>query len=183
MGLFYFKVMDNFKYVHIGKLAATFGVDGSLILVHSLGKKQTLKDVKALLIEETKGNQIPHFISKTQARTVDETLVNLENIISKEAAKRFVGKPVWLLQEDFRRLVKKDSTLALLGYTVFDGEKQIGDVDEVIEQPHQVLLKVFHQQKEVLLPMHEDSLVSINHTKKIVVLRLPDGLLEIYLDN
>lgn len=173
--------MDNFKYVHIGKLAATFGVDGSLILVHNLGKKQALKDVKAILIEETKGNQIPHFIVKAQAKTTEETLINLESIATKEAAKRLVGKPVWLLQEDFRRLVKKDSILALLGYMVYDYELLIGQVEVVIQQPHQILLKVFYQQKEVLLPLHEDSLIGINHTKKTITLSLPEGLLEIYL--
>lgn len=173
--------MDNFKYVHIGKLVATFGVEGSLILVHSLGKKQTFKGVSAILVEEVKGSHIPHFITKTQAKTAEETLVNLENITTKEAAKRLVGKPVWLLQDDFRRLVKKDSTLALLSYTVYDNEKLIGKVEEVIEQPHQVLLKVMYQNKEALLPMHEDNLIGINHTKKTVTLSLPEGLLEIYL--
>jgi 16S rRNA processing protein RimM len=173
--------MDNFKYVHIGKLVATFGVEGSLILVHSLGKKQTLKDVKAILVEEIKGSQIPHFITKTQAKTTEETLINLENIATKEAAKRLVGKPVWLLQDDFRRLVKKESSIALLGYAVFDEDKLIGEVEEIIEQPHQVLLKVTYQQKEVLLPLHQDSLINISHTKKTVTLILPEGLLEIYL--
>jgi 16S rRNA processing protein RimM len=92
-----------------------------------------------------------------------------------------VGKPVWLLQDDFRRLVKKESSIALLGYAVFDEDKLIGEVEEIIEQPHQVLLKVTYQQKEVLLPLHQDSLINISHTKKTVTLILPEGLLEIYL--
>lgn len=37
------------EYVHIGKLVATFGVKGELILTHGLGKKQTLKMWKYFL--------------------------------------------------------------------------------------------------------------------------------------
>jgi len=35
--------------------------------------------------------------------------------------------------------------------------------------------------KEVLIPLHEKTISSINHKKKQVVVELPDGLLEVYL--
>ena len=71
--------------------------------------------------------------------------------------------------------------LGLLGYTLIDEGKPIGKIDEVIEQPHQVLLQIKIQGKEALIPLHEETLVNIDHKKNEVHVTLPEGLLEIYL--
>ena len=44
--------MNN--YFKIGKMAATFGVQGEVILEHSLGKKTSLKGLETIFIEERK---------------------------------------------------------------------------------------------------------------------------------
>jgi ribosomal 30S subunit maturation factor RimM len=38
------------EYVHIGKLVATFGVKGELILTHGLGKKTNKKVLTSLIL-------------------------------------------------------------------------------------------------------------------------------------
>nr|MCE2704432.1 16S rRNA processing protein RimM [Terrimonas sp.] len=60
-------------------------------------------------------------------------------------------------------------------------DKEIGLITEVIEQPQQLVCKVFIQEQEVLIPLHEDTLLSIDHAAKKVIVQLPDGLLDIYL--
>ena len=70
------------EYVHIGKLVATFGVKGELILTHGLGKKTNLKDVEVLFVEEQKGSYLPYFVSGSKAK--DEA----EKSGDKEALKR-----------------------------------------------------------------------------------------------
>jgi 16S rRNA processing protein RimM len=44
--------MDN--YFKIGKLAATFGLEGQLVLEHNLGKKTSLKGLENIFLEENK---------------------------------------------------------------------------------------------------------------------------------
>lgn len=168
------------QHIKIGKLVATFGVQGQLILLHSLGKKSTLKDVEVLFIETTKNSLLPFFIKEVKAKTIDESYVLLEDCMSKESAARFVSKPVWLLQEDFNKVSNKNAPISLIGYNAFSEDELVGLINEVIEQPHQILLTVDYKGKEAYLPMHEESLVKIDHKKKEVHLNLPDGLLEIY---
>ena len=168
------------QHIKIGKLVATFGVQGQLILLHSLGKKSTLKDVEVLFIETTKNSLLPFFIKEVKPKTIDESYVLLEDCMSKESAARFVSKPVWLLQEDFNKVSNKNAPISLIGYNAFSEDELVGLINEVIEQPHQILLTVDYKGKEAYLPMHEESLVKIDHKKKEVHLNLPDGLLEIY---
>lgn len=167
--------------IHVGKIVATFGVDGWVILKHSLGKKTNFKDVETIFIEITKAKPIPFFLIKAKSKTTEETYLNIEGILTKEKAHLLVGKQVWLTEEDFRKLAGKQSAIALLGYTIMENKKVIGIVNEVIEQPHQILLSTIIQDKEVYIPIHEDSLQKINHTKKEIEVQLPDGLLDVYL--
>ena len=50
------------QYFKIGKLAASHGLKGDLVLQHSLGKKTSLKGLEAIFLEEKKDNFIPYFI-------------------------------------------------------------------------------------------------------------------------
>jgi 16S rRNA processing protein RimM len=69
-----------------------------------------------------------------------------------------------------------------LGFTVHDEEQgELGIIEEVIEMPMQVLAKVVIRGKEALLPLNEQSLVKVDKKKQVVYLRLPEGLLDIYL--
>ena len=169
------------EYIHIGKLVAVFGVKGELILKHSLGKKSNLKEASAIFVEETKGSYIPYFLETAKAKDEEETFIKLEGVNSKEAAARFTAKPVWLLDADFRKLAGKDAPISLLGYEVItDEDENLGPIEEVIEQPHQVLLRVTLEGNEALIPLHAETLDKIDRVAQKVYLTLPDGLLDIY---
>ena len=167
-------------YVQIGKMVATFGVNGELILQHALEKKSTFKGVEALFVEETKGNLIPYFIKSAKARSSNESLVLLEGIATKEAAHRFIRKDVWLTQSDFEKVAGKASSIGLLGFSIYEQKQMIGIVNEVIEQPHQILLRTLYNNKEAFIPLHEETLQKIDRKKKEIHITLPDGLLDIY---
>jgi len=53
---------------------------------------------------------------------------------------------------------------------------------EVIEQPHQVLCAIMIDAKEVLIPIHENSLEKIDKKNRRLFVNLPDGLLDIYIN-
>lgn len=169
------------EYINIGKFVAAFGLTGELILKHALGKKITFKEGEILFIEDKKTSYLPYFIQTSKAKNNEETAIQLEDFGTREKAQTLVKKGVWLPEEDFRKLVAKDSPIGLIGYKLIDEGKNIGVIDEVIEQPHQVLLQLTIDEKEVLVPLHDETLININHKKKEVHVILPDGLLDVYL--
>jgi 16S rRNA processing protein RimM len=168
------------EYTSIGKIVASFGLEGELILKHSLGKKTSLKDVQAIFIEELKESYIPWFILASRIKSEDEIFVKLDGLHSKESAKHLIQKKVWLKTEDFRKLAGKSSPIALLGYRLIHEEEDLGLIEEVIEQPHQVLLRITYKGNEALIPLHEETLDKIDHKKLEVHVLLPDGLLDVY---
>jgi 16S rRNA processing protein RimM len=94
---------------------------------------------------------------------------------------KFTAKEIWVAEPDFKKFTAKTAPINLLGYTIINKNEPLGEILELIEQPHQLLCRLEIKGKEVLIPLHEASLLKVNHKKKEVMVELPDGLLEIYL--
>ncbi len=168
------------KYNSIGKLVAAHGISGELILKHALGKKTSLKGLETLFIELRKGELLPYFIVTAKAKNEQEIVLQLEGISTREAAQKLVSKECWLTEEAFQEYAAAHASISFLGFTIFNENENLGEVLEVIEQPHQVLCRIDLNGKEALLPVHQDSLLEVDPRKKILRVQLPDGLLDIY---
>ncbi|HEY0040345.1 MAG TPA: ribosome maturation factor RimM [Flavisolibacter sp.] len=169
------------EYFKIGKFVSTFGLQGELVLKHNLGKKTSLKGLHAVFIEEKKESFIPWFVETTRIKNEDEVFVKLEGISIKEQANKLAQKQVWLPEADFKKFSAKSSPINLLGYDVVEDEKVLGKIEEVIEQPHQLLCRIDMNGKEAYIPLHAETLIKIDKKKSQVIVVLPEGLLEIYL--
>ena len=168
------------QYFKIGKLAASTGLKGELVLQHNLGKKNTFKGLEAIFLEEKKDSFIPYFIHSAKIRSDNETVVKLEGVDIVETARKLTPKEVWILEDDFKKFAAKSSPIALLGFNIINEGEDLGEILEVIEQPHQVLCSILLNGKEALIPIHEDSLEKVDTKNRKVYVSLPDGLLDIY---
>ena len=59
---------------------------------------------------------------------------------------------------------------------------ELGEIYEVIEQPHQVLCKIEIRGKEALIPIHESFVEKMDKNKKEIHLVLPEGLIDLYTE-
>lgn len=169
------------QYFKIGKLAASFGLKGELVLQHNLGKKTTLNGLETIFLEEGKDNLMPYFIATTIVKNDAELYIKLEGIDSKETARKLTPKEVWITEEDFKKFAAKAAPISMLGFhLITDEDEDLGEILEVIEQPHQILCAILLDGKEALIPIHGESLDKIDQKNRKVYVTLPDGLLDIY---
>jgi len=169
------------EYFKIGRFVAVHGLKGELLLKHELGKKTSLKDLKNIFIEEKKDSFLPWFIESAKIKNEEEVYVKLEGIDTREAANKLTRKEIWLSEIDFKKYAAKTAPANLLGYVIIHEKNSLGEILEVIEQPHQILCRIEVKQKEVLIPLNENTIEKIDHRKKQILVNLPEGLLEIYL--
>jgi 16S rRNA processing protein RimM len=169
---------SNFR--NIGKIVAVFGLQGEVVLQHRLGRKTSLKGLKAIFLEERSDEMLPWFIEGVRVKSDTEIFVKLEGLDTKEAARKVVQKEVWLGEEDFVRFAGKSAPISMVGFRLFDGSANLGEILEVIEQPHQVLLRIDLAGKEALVPLHEKTLRRVDVRAREVHVELPEGLLDVY---
>ena len=169
------------EYFKIGKFVSVFGLKGELILKHNLGKKTSLKGLQAIFIEDRKDTFLPWFIESTKIKSAEEIYIQLQDVITREAATKLAQKEVWLAEADFKKFAAQSAPINLLGFAIIENKKVLGTILEVIEQPHQLLCRIEINNKEVLIPLNEDTIQKIDKKQKQVIVQLPEGLLAIYL--
>lgn len=166
--------------IRVGKIVATHGLQGAVIMTHVVGA-QWLKKDDTLFVAMQKDSYIPYFVTQAKAHNNEEYIVNFEDVNTVEAARRMVSRHVYT-QADVLAKHAANSPLLWIGFTVIDKEKgPLGQIEDMMQTPSQWLAKCTYQGKEVLLPLVEQTIESIDMNKKQLHIALPDGLLEVYL--
>ena len=133
-----------------------------------------------LFIEKLKDELFPYFIESVKIKSTDEVFVKIEGINTKESAHTLIQKQVWLPEEDFHKYAGKSAPISLLGFHIIHENNDLGEILEVIEQPHQLLCRISLNGKEALIPVHQETLQKIDKKTKRVLVDLPEGLLDIF---
>ena len=69
----------------------------------------------------------------------------------------------------------------LIGFKVLLNDKRIlGKITQVAHNPGQDLLSILTpENKEILIPLHEDFIAKVDKRSKTIVMDLPEGLIEL----
>lgn len=161
---------------------ATHGLNGSLILTHIVGNSKWLKKEQVLMLEMQKGSFIPYFVAQCKAANDEEYIINIEEIDKVDSAKKLVTKHVYV-DESVLSGYEKQSPLLWIGFNLIDKkEGEIGVLEDVFQTGSQWLAKLTYKQKEILVPLIEQTIDKLDIKSKTIHMTLPEGLLEVYLD-
>jgi 16S rRNA processing protein RimM len=169
--------------LRIGKIVATHGVNGSLILTHVIGSSDWMKKDQVLLVEMQKGSMIPFFVTKFKPNNPKEYIIDVEEINKIDVAKKLVSKQVYVDESVLARYIKK-SPLLWIGFELVDSQKgRLGTIEDVLQTGNQWLAKFTYQNKEVLVPLVDQTVDALDTKDKKIHVTLPEGLLEVYLNS
>ena len=168
------------NYHSIGKLVASYGLKGEIILQHSLGKKSSLKGLEVLFVEQKKDELLPYFIESARIKSDSEIYLKLEGVNTKESTFPLLQKKVWLTETEFSKFASKSSPISLLGFHIVNDGDDLGEILEVIEMPHQLLGRISIAGKDALIPLHEETILKVDKKNRQVHVQLPDGLLDVF---
>ncbi|MEI6410417.1 MAG: ribosome maturation factor RimM [Bacteroidota bacterium] len=176
--------MAEIQYVNIGYTRKTHGLKGELkVVVEPRFEEDFLKNERIFL--DVKGVKVPYFIASV--RGTNEWILQLEDVESKESAFALQSRQIYLREQDLipdhkREIEVEDDSLEyeeLVGYTIEDQTLgTIGKIDEVLEMPQQEMAFLKYKNKDVLIPLNEASIVSIDKAAQVVRMDLPEGLLD-----
>ena len=165
------------ELVSIGYVIKTHGVKGHLrIAFHENCKELSISEALYFLV---RGNMVPHFIKEIEYLKNDSTLILFEDFASKEEADRYTKREIYgpsgLLSPAVEELLND-----WMNYLVVDEHAgDIGTVSGIIDMGEYDLIEVMYQGHELMIPLHEDTILSIDDTEKVIHVLLPDGLLDL----
>jgi 16S rRNA processing protein RimM len=171
--------MPNNCDILLGRITKVSGYEGAVTVRLERLFSGNLPHIESVFLE-IEGRPVPFFISATEYSGADILKLKFEDYESSEKVSEFVGCRVFLT-EGKQGENKIDDIESLTGYQVLTQDNNsIGTIKEVIPNPGQWLLNVTSKaRKSILIPFHEDFIVSIDPEKKILIMDIPDGLTDL----
>lgn len=171
------------EYFELGTLSKPHGIKGAFHVYLDVDDPEEYEDLDAVFLQL--GNEmVPYFITDLQIRS-NLNLMSLEGIETVDAAKELVGVKLFLPVSMLPKL--KDNQFyyhEIVGYQVVDKNNgTLGTVKEVYSTGAQDVLVMTYQSKEVLIPLMDEIIPKVDKKNKLIHSILPDGLLEVYLDD
>ena len=165
-----------------GKITKTHGLKGELTVKLDVANPADFKDLRYLLIED-RGNLIPYFI-ESQKINGDKMFVQLQDVKKMEQAVVFLGKAVFLPNEMLPELDEDEFYYdEIKGFKLVDVAKgEIGEISDVLEYPTQAVIQVMKDEKEILIPIHDDIIQKVDKKAKTLTVKAPEGLIDMYLN-
>jgi 16S rRNA processing protein RimM len=166
----------------IGSILKTKGLKGEL---HIYVDFEGLGNIKfTTIFIETTSKLVPYFVSSIKYLQKNAAYLVLEDVDTIEKAALLVKKDIYLSNKLKPKKKKSEFTLKdLVGFTAVDvDEGELGEITDVQEYPKQFIATVNYKGCEVLFPLNEEIIKSIDVVKEIVLVNLPEGLLDIYLE-
>ena len=173
------KIEDCFR---IGSILKTRGLKGELQLYVDFDNLPDI-DITAIFIDMS-GKLIPYFVESIKNPQKNTAYLYLEDIDTIEKATLLAKKDVYLNNKQKPKKKNNEFTLKdLKGFIAVDvNEGELGVISEINEYPQQLIANVTYKDCEVLFPLNEEIIKGIDVVKNVVLIDLPDGLLDIYLD-
>lgn len=174
--------MSPGDFFQLGKIVRTHGVKGHLVIHLDAQHPSHYKKSKEMFL--MMNNVLQKFTVKEISIAGDTARVLFNEIDSLTKAEDYNKIDVYLPLTELPKLGKNDFYYhELLGVEISDVKfGLIGIVKDMIDMPAQPLAQIFVKEKEVLIPINKDFVVEFNSAEKKLVMQLPDGLIDIFLD-
>ncbi|MCI0750220.1 MAG: ribosome maturation factor RimM [Flammeovirgaceae bacterium] len=166
------------SYFKIGYVIKTHGLKGE-VTISILPDAPDFDELDSIFIDQ-KNNLVPYFI-ETFSPKGNKVFVKLEGLNTLDQAEKLKGCSLYLSKESRPKSGRgKFYFDEVPGFTVVDASLgEIGEVKEVSEQINNPQLVLIREGKEILIPVNSPFITSVNKSKRVVSVNLPEGFLEI----
>lgn len=135
------------------------------------------KKINTLFIGDN--SPLPYRVELLQSLGNNLYLLKTSDCINRNQSEELAGKKIYVAEDDFDKYFESDDASSLIGWKAVADGKTLGMIEDVFALPQQYLAQVMMAGKEVLIPLNEATIVKTDRTKKVLTLKLPDGLLDI----
>ncbi|MDF2436105.1 MAG: rimM [Bacteroidota bacterium] len=175
-------MMNKSECFSLGYIAKTVGNKGELILILDVDDPFKYKKLESVFVEINK-ELVPFFITRMEVRS-NGAKVNFDGIDTTERAEHLKGHSLYLPLSFLPPLKgKKFYYHEVVGFNVVDKiHGDIGNVLSILDYPTQALFQIKKGETEILIPVKDEFIISIDRPSKTIHVSPPEGLIDIYLD-
>ena len=175
--------MDLKDSIYIGQIAKLHGYKGGVSLFLDVTHPEEYMDTESFFIE-IDGILTPFFVESFKLKNKGFAAVKFQGIDTEQEAKSLLKKKVFIPETELRELDESNFyDHEVIGYEVEDIVKgEIGKVTAIADLKQNPLLVIEFKDKEILLPIFDGLIVKVDRKLKRLIVKAPDGLIDLYLN-
>jgi 16S rRNA processing protein RimM len=167
----------------VAQVLKSNGTDGELVLgFRDIAPEDINLEEPVFIVFD--GLPVPFFIESFSKRGNTKALVHLTDVCSMEDVEEIAGKAVYITSDSIPEMtLEEDGYAALVGWMVLtptedgDGLIEVGEITDFMDIPNNPCLAVETVNGEVILPLHEDFILSLDPEYQEIIMQIPAGLI------
>ena len=188
---------DNLQQV--AQVLKSNGTDGELVMgFREIAPEDINLNEPVFIVFD--GLPVPFFIESFTKRGNSKALVRLTDICSMEDVEEITGKAVYIEEDNLPEMsLEEDGYAALIGWTLLmpeipdqvgeDMEEdtslpaltgnlyEVGEITDFIDIPNNPCIEVETESGAVMIPLHEDLILSVDPEYQEIIMQIPAGLI------
>jgi 16S rRNA processing protein RimM len=168
---------------YLGKIVKKYSFKGEVLLKLDTDQPELYEYLDALFLD-INNSLIPYFIEKSQLHKSNLLRLKFEDVSSEIDAEQLLKKEVYLPLALLPKL--EGNTFyyhEIIGFHIVDENfGSVGLISGVNDSSAQVLFEIDRNGIEILIPLNDDIISSVDRTNKTVTVNTPPGLIELYLN-
>ncbi len=167
---------------YLGKIVKKYSFKGELLVKLDTDDPIIYTKMESVFIDKNK-NLIPFFIERSSLHKSTLLRVKFEDIDSEEDADKLLKSELYLPLEFLPQLTgNKFYYHEIFGFEAEDlSFGLIGIIEGVNDSTNQAILEIDRNGSEILIPLIDDFIKSVDREQKKIILEVPEGLIDIYL--
>ena len=167
---------------YLGKIAKKFSFKGEVLIYLDTDEPEQYDKMESVFVEINK-SLVPFFIENSSIHKGDFLRVKFEDVDSEQDADELIGCHIYLPLSMLPKLEgNKFYFHEVIGFEVID--ERLGNIGKIVsinDSTAQPLFEIDFQGKEILIPMIDHFIIEVNRKEKKILLKTPEGLVDLYL--
>ena len=177
---------DNLQ--QIAQVLKSNGTDGELVMgFREIAPEDINLNEPVFIVFD--GLPVPFYIESFTKRGNSKALVRLTDICSMADVEEIAGKAIYVEEGSLPEMsLEEDGYAALIGWILLSpvGEnmasenmevEEIGEITDFIDIPNNPCIEVDTKNGAVMIPLHEDLILSVDPEYQEIIMQIPAGLL------
>ncbi len=174
--------MKKEECFYLGKIVRKYSFKGELLAKLETDEPEAYVDLDSVFVAYGP-NLVPFFFESSQLHKSTLLRFKFEDVDTEEDADDLIGADLYLPLTLLPDLTgNKFYFHEIIGFAAIDVNfGLIGTITGVNDTTAQAIFEIDREGKQVLVPIIDDFINSLDRDKKEIVLNVPDGLIELYI--
>ncbi|MBT8271967.1 MAG: 16S rRNA processing protein RimM [Flavobacteriaceae bacterium] len=168
---------------YLGKIVKKYSFKGEVLAKLDTDQPELYEKLDAVFVQ-FRNDLIPFMVKHSQFHKSDLLRIKFEDVDTEEDAERLLRSELYLPLNLLPEL--KGNAFyyhEIIGFSVEDEfHGAIGQVVSVNDSTAQALFVIDYNGTEILIPMNDEFIISVDRENRLIKLRTPEGLIDLYLE-